>query len=199
MNDKIIMVRPQFQISLTQHQALELGRMSAIWGQIDHTLLNTVSELIALDLAAGITVMGEMTTGQLVGMLRKTRHRISSKEIRDLAKQFCEDMGSLIDARNHIMHGIWGWHLPGKSPKKARPACMYAKKPTKPLYPEKITEIANKAAEQTFIIHKIWCHVADSELPSDANPKFYFGQHKPRPPKGMQLTPVGQSRRDHPG
>ncbi len=198
MPEEPTMIKPLFQISLTAQQALDLGRLCAIWGQIDHFLMGSVSKLIAVDLAAGVTIMGDMTTGQLVGMLRKSRQRISDESIQNLATKFCDDMGSLIARRNYIMHGIWGWYMPGKSPKKARPACLFVKDPKHPVFADQITSAANHAAEQTYVINQIWCHLHDEPPPSESHPKFFFGEHEPRLPKGMRLTPVARPPKGHP-
>jgi hypothetical protein len=189
-------VAPKFKITLTAQQTLEVGRLSVIWGQIDHFLLQSVGILLTHDLACAVTLMGAQTTGPLVGLLSKARHRIKDAEIQRLAKQFCDDMAPLIEARNHITHGIWGAYLPGKDPKKAKPACLYVRKPVHPLFPEKVTEIADKAAAQTHVISKIWHHLSGLEMP-EGHPIFYFGQHTPKPPKGTQIIPVGQPGKGH--
>ena len=181
---EIIMVAPKFKISLTAQQTLEVGRLTVIWGQIDHFVLSSVSLLLAHDLAAGTALMGDMTTGPLVNLLNKSRHRIGDDEIRKLTKKFCDDMGPLITTRNHIMHGIWGFYLPGKNPKKAKPGCLFVKDPDNPVFPEKVTEVANKAAEQTHTVSRIWHHLAGESFP-EGQPKFFFGKHNPRTPKGI--------------
>lgn len=186
---EITMVAPKFKISLTAQQTLEVGRLSVIWGQIDHFVLSSVSLLLARDLDAGVKLMGDMTTGPLVNLLRKSRHRIDDEDIRKLTKKFCDDMGPLITTRNHIMHGIWGFYLPGKNPKKAKPGCLFVKDPNKPVFPETVTDTANKAAEQTHAISRIWYYLADTPFP-EGQPRHFFGPHKPRPPKGTKLTPV---------
>ena len=186
---EVTMVAPKFKISLAAQQTLEIGRLSVIWGQIDHFVLSSVSLLLAHDLDAGVKLMGEMTTGPLVNLLNKSRHRIDDEDIRKLTKKFCADMGPLITTRNHIMHGIWGFYLPGKNPKKAKPGCLFVKDPKNPVFPEKITDAANKAAEQTHAISRIWYYLAGVPFP-EGQPKHFFGQHIPRAPKGTQLTPV---------
>lgn len=75
--NEITMVAPKFKISLTARQTLEVGRLSVVWGQIDHFPLGSVSLLLTNDLSAGVTLMGDMTTGPLVNTLNKARHRIN--------------------------------------------------------------------------------------------------------------------------
>ena len=196
VKNEVTMVAPKFKISLTAEQTLELGRFSVIWGQIDHFPLNSASLLLTVDLAAGMALMGDMTTGPLVSMLKKSRHRIGNEEIRPLVKKFCDDMGPLIKTRNHIMHGIWGWYLPGKNPKKSKPGCFSAVDLHNPVFPEKVTEVANRAAEQTDIISRIWHHLSGVPFP-EGQQKFFFGQHEPKPPKGVKLIPLAQPPRGH--
>ncbi len=193
---EITMVAPKFAISLTAQQTLEVGRLTVIWGQIDHFVLSSVTLLLARDLAAGVALLGDMTTGPLVNLLNKSRHRIDDKEIRELTKKFCADMGPLITTRNHIMHGIWGFYLPGKNPKKAKPGCLFVKNPDNPVFPEKVTDVANKAAEQTHTISRIWHYLTGQPFP-EGQPKYFFGKHEPRPPKGTKLIPVAQPPKGH--
>jgi hypothetical protein len=194
--DAITMIAPQFKITLTARQTLEVGRLSVIWGQIDHFLLQSVALLLTHDIACGVALLGDMTTGPLVGHLRKARHRIDDPKFAEMAKKFCEDMGPLISTRNHIMHGLWGLYLPGKNPNKAQPGCLFVKNPDHPVFPAKVTEVANKAAEQTYVISAIWHHLNGIEPPT-GNPKFYFGKHDPRVPKGMQLIHVARPPKGH--
>lgn len=184
-------VFPKFKISLTEQQTLELGRLSVTWGQIDHLVLDSLSLLLVRDLDAATALMGGMTTGPLVNLLHKSRHRIADKKIRDITKKFCSDMGPLIKYRNHIMHGMWGFYLPGKSSAKAKPGCLHMLDPKNPVFPEKITSIANKAAKQTYAISRVWYHLAGESWP-EGQRSYYFGQHMPRVPKGTRLKPVGQ-------
>lgn len=193
---KPTIVFPKFKFSLTEKQTLELGRLSVTWGQIDHFVFSSVSMLLARDLDAGTSLMGKTTTGPLVNLLNKSRHRIADKEIRDITKKFCSDMGPLIVTRNHIMHGIWGFYLPGKNPAKSKPGCLYMINPKNPVFPEKITTTANKAAKQTYAISRVWYHLAGESFPK-GQPSYYFSQHQPRVPKGTKLKPVGQPPKDY--
>lgn len=189
MNATITMVRAQFQISLTPPETLELGRFCVIWGQIDHFLFACVTKLVAADLRAGITILGGMTTGPLVNLLNKNRKRITNKETRQIAKEFCDEMGGLLTIRNHLLHGIWGWYLPGKSVSKGKPGCLYLKDPDHPIYPPQITDAANKAARLTFKIYRVYLDIYGAPPQSpDVRPKYLFGPGELSMPKGTQLT-----------
>lgn len=187
---------PKFRFSLTADQTLNLGRLTVIWGQIDHFVLNSVALLLTRDLAAGITLLGDTTTGPLANKLSKSRHRVADLEIRKLIKNFCDDMSPLIVKRNHLMHGIWGFYLPGKDATKAKPGCFFAKNPHNPVFPEEIADLANKAAAQTHVISRIWHHIAGVEFP-EGNPSYYFGQHEPTPPEGLKLVQVAMPPQGH--
>jgi hypothetical protein len=180
---------PQYQITLTADQATELGRLTVVWGQIDHFVFNSVSLLLTPDPNAAIAMLGDLTTGPLVNLLNKSRHRIKDDNIKSMIKTFHDDMGSLIKKRNHIMHGMWGLFLPGKDAKKAKPACFYAKNPLNPIFAEDIHDLANKAAEQTHVISTVFHHIAEIS-PPEGTPKFYFGAHIPRMPKGSRLERI---------
>lgn len=183
-------VHPAYTITLTSEEALHLGRLCAIWGQIDHFLMLTTTTLIAVDLAAGMTIMEDLTTGGLLKLFRKNRVRIPDDNVRETATKFCDDMGGLIERRNHVMHGLWGMYLPGKSVSKGKRACFYLKAPLRPLYSEEIPDIADAAARQSSAIHDIYRHVNGLPEP-ESRPTYWWGQHEPRVPKGMQITRLG--------
>ena len=168
--------KPQFRISLTKDQVTELGRLSVIWGQLDHFTMMTVTKLLAVDQHSGAILMKEMTTGPLVGLLRKSLPRIKNSDTRKKATNFCADMSPLIEYRNHIMHGIWGWQVKGKNARKAKPACLYLKEPKRELRPDRITITADRAAEQTHVINSIMCSLygVPTPGPNDPYPRFFF-------------------------
>lgn len=190
------MVAPKFRITLTAAETLEVGRLSVVWGQIDHFVLCSVSMLLAKDLSAGVALLGTLTTGPLVNQLNKARVRIEDEEIQNLTKKFCEDMGPLIDKRNHLMHGIWGVHLPGKDPTKGKPACFFTKHSTKPLFPQEVTKLANDAARQTHHIVRIWHYLTGQSFP-DGQHTYFFGSHEPTTPPGMRLVQIAQPPKGH--
>ena len=191
MNATIEMVKPAFQISLTTIETLELGRLALIWGQIDQLLMLSISHLIAVDQEAGALIVKDMTTGQLVNLLRKNRKRIQGEAARNLAKDFCAEMGSLIELRNHVIHGVWGWYLPGKKPRKGKPGCFYTKNLHKPVFPSELNPAANKAANLSRKLYCIFCSIHGIKVPDDP-PKYWFGQHDPYLPKGMRSREVGR-------
>lgn len=87
----------------------QLGMFAAIWGQIDFLLSLSIAALLKTDFNAAETLMGSMTTGPRLGLFNKLiREKIEDEDIRKVSKEFSETLGSIIDGRNYIMHGMWG-------------------------------------------------------------------------------------------
>ena len=176
MVDENKKVRPQYKIALTKEETTELGRLAVIWGQLDHFTMMAVTKLLAADQHSGTILMKDMTTGSLVNLLRKSLLRIKDPDTRKKGKKFCKDMAPLIEYRNHIMHGIWGWQIKGKSARNAKPACLFVKEPNREVHPDRITITADRAAEQTHVIYSITCSLYGVSAPGPENPypRFFF-------------------------
>ena len=134
-----------------------------------------------------------MTTGPLLGLLRKSLPLIKDEKTRKIAAKFCKDMNSLIEYRNHIMHGMWGWFITDGNPENAKPSCLYMKDPKRELFPDRITTTANRAAEQSHKIYKVVKALYDlpSPDPSDPYPRYFFTKNEQvRTPEGLTLEPL---------
>ena len=85
-------------------------------------------------------------------------------------------MGPLIERRNHLSHGIWGWLVPGSDTTKAKPARLYLKNQKKEVYPDKITDTAARAATLTHKIYRVVCHLYNYPYPWPKNPhpRYFF-------------------------
>jgi hypothetical protein len=192
-------MEPIHKIPLTRSNMTALGRFAVIFGQIDHYLTHLLCHLLYLDIPAGYQAMETMTTGVKVNALRKSLPRIEDDETRRRAKEFVENIGGLIERRNHMLHGIWGWHI--RDDGTLKPGCHFAKAKG-PLYPEKLEEYANGAAKLSYEIHAIYCAVVgtDTPPPENPNPKYCFGEkavHETLQRKGIRTAPIGRFYKGH--
>lgn len=107
-----------------------LGRFSIIWAQIDVSLTTSICKLVEVDMYGGQILMEGMTTGPRLNIFRgQYKSKIKDPVYLDRSKKFCEKMNSLIEHRNHLSHGTWGFHCDNQSKVKT-PACYYAKTKT---------------------------------------------------------------------
>lgn len=201
MTSPALQTQPINKIPLIRSEMTALGRFAVIFGQIDFYLTEVLSHLLYVDTRAGYQMMENITTGRKVGTLNKNLFRIKDATAKAAAKKFTKEVGGLVERRNHMFHGMWGWHFTGG---KFKPGCNYPKNKDVTIYPEKIAVYANHAAEQSYLIHKVYCILVGMPLPSlnNPNPKFRFADEddvQSLVPKGIQIKEIGRSYKDHPG
>jgi hypothetical protein len=182
MTDEPDPILPAFRIPLSPDQLTLLGVFCAIWSQIDYFAGLTIAGLLKTPIGAAETFMENMTTGPRINMLRRLSARIEDEEHKKLAKTFCTDMSPLIEDRNHLLHGMWGWHT-AKDPKDMFAASHYAKRDGKPIAASKLLVLCNRASTQTHVIVKIQRHVYNLDHlkpdPTGEQPSFFFGADGP--------------------
>ena len=115
-----------YEIPLTFERSAELGRLSAVFAQVDHLL----NELLAYHFKIPfwmlqLTLEGA-TTGPRVNVLRKFAATIKDKAIREETENVCDAVNGLIDKRNHIVHGLWVFQIISAQ-KTVKPASMFGK------------------------------------------------------------------------
>lgn len=187
---------PQYKIPLRRSELEQLGKLAVIFGQIDHLMAGIISHLLCLDFFAGHLFMERMTSGVKLGYLKKSLERIKDDEIRKIADAFHEDMSGLVERRNHIFHGMWGWEIrDGKS----KPGCCYVtNKPQPTIYPEKLAVYVERAALQSRRIDMVYRHLMGAP-PLEAgnpNPKYFFGNDlniEALGARGIQTEEIGRS------
>jgi hypothetical protein len=155
-------IESAFQIPLYRSQLEALGRLAVIFGQIDFLMTGIISHLLYIDTMAGFTQMDDVTSGRKLGILRKNLYRVKNLEARTLLEQFDDAMGGLVERRNHVFHGIWGWHLKDG---KSRPGCYYPKKKDVTVYPEKLAEYGRLLAQQAHALQRAFCLIHEIPAP----------------------------------
>src|SRR5437763_515993 len=101
---------PHFKISLSEEELADLGRLSAAWSQVDFMLAVLIAFVTATELKSMFLFLESATTGVRLAMLRKIAKDIPHEEGKVNAKRICERLGKLIERRNHVVHGMWGYH-----------------------------------------------------------------------------------------
>ncbi len=181
MADKPDLTLPAYQIALNAEQLALLGVFCAIWSQIDYFSGLTIAGLLKTEIAAAEMFMENMTTGPRINFLRRLSSKIGDDDLKTSVKSFCKDMGALIDDRNHLLHGMWGWQT-AKEPKDMVAASFYPKRSDAPIAASELLVLCNRAAEQSHAIVKIQRAVYGIDLapaPGEKPPGFYFGGDAP--------------------
>jgi hypothetical protein len=170
-----------FRVPFDPNQASLIGLFTAIWSQIDSQIELCVAKLLDVPLSGAAILMEAMTTGPRVNLFgRLARERIADEAIKKVAKKFCADMSALIDKRNHIMHGMWGFHV-DQQKKTTIPAASYSKYRGSPILITDMPKIIADVARQTHAIAAVYRHLYKLEEPpaEGEQPAMFFGDGPP--------------------
>lgn len=143
-------VEPEFEITLSNDQLRELGRFTATWSQIDFLLTQIVTTVCNTDPMIMLNVfLDNSTTGALLNTLRKLNPYLPNAQAKTLAQEITNKLGSLLDRRNHLIHGIWGLYWDFEK-NKLKPACHYQRNAGKQIYAKEIASLADSAAKESL-------------------------------------------------
>lgn len=171
---------PAYVISLDEKQLQELGTLFAVWGQIDFQLILLIANILQITNAAAVTMLDDATSGALVGRLRKARIKITDTAYHREVTQFCERMGDLIEKRNHLSHGMWGW-IVSADKNSITPGCHYHKANDSPLVASNLSDLIRRAMAESQTVRQFLnrylpvSHQYDGSEPGT----FYIGAGKP--------------------
>jgi hypothetical protein len=145
---------PAYQIPLDATQLGQLGSIFAVWGQIDFHIVMLIALILKMEPSASVALLDSVTSGTLVGHLRKSIGKIQYDTLKIEVKEFCDRMGGLIEKRNHISHGIWGWLVNDKQ-NFITPACHYHKASEKPLKASELEDLLKRITAESRAISSI--------------------------------------------
>jgi len=101
---------PAYISPLTDKEHARLGRIVVLWGQVEHfveRLLCRVSGLSWKELEA--LQVTEKPMGAKTNFISIARKRLQDTDVEAKVQQFCDLINETKIARNHAMHGMWGW------------------------------------------------------------------------------------------
>lgn len=167
-----------YEIPLSPVQLQQLGLLAAIWSQIDHLVSLAIAHLMNVDPMKVETMLGRTMTGQRLELLRKHLDQISSDDIKRSARKFCDNMGSVIERRNHITHGIWGWYVDLET-KVGRRASYFHRYPKKPIFADDLSELVARCAIESHRIDEVLCNLMGIHRKPDQIPQYFFSEGDP--------------------
>jgi hypothetical protein len=198
---------PAFTIPLNDQQLKLLGKLTATWAQIDHSVTELIAILLDMPAFAVTTLLETATSGVLINRLRSLSAMIEDDEERKQIKEFCTRMGGLIEKRNHITHGMWGWHI--ETPQqRVRPMCHYPKAREKPIHVNELADILSRVIAESHKAKNIVMNFRPEprskqpiKVPLDRREtdRFFFTDWKDadnEPPDWLPKSPL-QPGRDH--
>jgi len=186
MDENPSVQKPAYTVTLNPDELAWFGLFNAVWSQIDFFTGMAIAGLLKTEFASATMFMDNMTTGPRINLMRRLIPRIEGDPHKILAKQFCTDMGGLIEKRNHLLHGMWGWTKPDGATEFVS-ACHYDKKNENPIFASEIPALYERAAKQTHVIVQVQAHIFKHpemvSKPGAPAPSFFFG---PGPPPGYR-------------
>ncbi len=135
---------PAYSIPLTDKQLITLGRITAIWAQVDFfvdRLLMLVLDLNAPDFDAKF---GAMMVGSKIDALDLAVTSIADTIRRDAVRLFVTAAQAVKRPRNHVAHGIWGLRHDARG--KEFPAARMRKNPGEPFRAERLRGLEKAVA-----------------------------------------------------
>jgi hypothetical protein len=145
-------LNPEYKITLSDAELIELGRFSALWSQMDLLICLALSMLTDCDLKTTLAFVGASTTGPKLNLLR--RQEIDDDETTALIKSIGNKIGTVIEDRNHIVHGVWGMHTDEDGIAKAG-SYFPRKGVDKPLYADRLSGLCETVADITRDLGKL--------------------------------------------
>ena len=178
MNDLPNPNEPEYLIPLDGEQLAELGRLMAAWSQIDFLLVLSAATITKTEIGWMLTFCENMMSGARINLLRKLTKHIPSEEAEAFARSLCSRLGKLAGQRNHLIHGIWGYHVDQQN-KTQHPACHDGQNSEAPIYAATLPDLRKRAIAETRQVGLL-LKMLNPQFGKGAPPqRFFFG---PGPP-----------------
>ena len=181
---------PAYAIPLTDKQLIALGRITAIWAQVDLMVDKLLSLVHDLNPVQFRMLVGDKMVGSKLNLLEQSLILIEDGPRHDSIEKFVKLATAVLSERNHATHGVWGWRIQGK---KEFIAARHSRTPGKPLRATKLKKLestvanVSRAAMNAF---GIWVGVVQL-LPI----KLSFGSSESPPERlGREPIPVPSGR-----
>lgn len=157
--DRVRFVQPAWYIPLWGEDFAILGRFAAIMGQFDTIAKMLFYSVSRMDERFGEIAFQNMSGGSLLALLRLAFEWLPEGDEKDSANDYVKKSFVIIDKRNHIMHGMWGYNAPkskwGKfhpeNDSSVRTAIHFFKSKEKPVFSSDLPDLCDKASEATFL------------------------------------------------
>lgn len=163
---------PEFRISLSEAELIDLGKFYAVWSQIDFLLCVLVSRILKIESGVGCAFMDTMTTGARLDLLRRHLDDINDKPATERVRKCCNSLASLVDQRNHATHGVWGTYVDPET-KYEHAAAFFGRKEFKPLYASELAELTRRATHKTRELGALIA-IIDPKYNTRPNKAFWF-------------------------
>jgi hypothetical protein len=145
---------PYYRIPYTDVGAAYVGMFVATWCQIDFFLSDCIGKMLGTDMRAVMILSESMTTGPKLNLFsRLAKETITDPDILKAYKEFHAEISPLIDKRNIIVHGMWGFWK-SEDYQETRAGAFWTKKEPE-IFVDDIPALTERVARQTHNILRI--------------------------------------------
>lgn len=189
MDDTIPKGLTAFSIPLTDKQLMTLGKITAIWAQIDHLTDHLLSHVLELDPPAFAERFGIMGSGGKLAALDLAQMDLPEGDLRTALYNFVVAANSVKEDRNHAVHGVWGFR---SAQQKDKPAARHPRANGKPLYAERLLAVERSAALAS--VRGLLAFAKTQRMTLFTPMNFYFGS--PAQPSERLRAKIARSHED---
>lgn len=172
-----------YTISLTDGELQTLGRITAIWAQIDHLTDHLLSRVLNLTPPEFGARFGKMGSGGKLAELDLAILALPEGPGRQFIHTFLVAASRVKEDRNHAVHGVWGHRMQGA---KDKPAARHPRANGKPLHSYRLKQLELDLARASVLGAAALGHWEKLALMLPMN--FYFGAPE-RPPARLREEP----------
>jgi hypothetical protein len=158
MTDDPLQYIPAFISPLTDAEHARLGRIVVLWGQVEHfveQLLCRVSGLSWKELEA--LQITERPMGAKTNFMSIARKRLGDATLEAKVQLFCELINETKVARNHAMHGMWGWRANSRN-RSVEPCARRTADPKQPMKTAQLAALEKKLCRISRIGSDLTAH-----------------------------------------
>lgn len=175
-------IAPIFHVPLSDKDLHQLGRLAAIWGQMDWLLTLSIAGTLGIAAVKCETILDKMPTAGKVARLKSLSAHMKDEENRRQSILFCKQVESVLGQRNHLTHGVWVLFSPdGLKPYK--PACYFPTNKKAMIRATELPRIADRTVEVTNLLASLFSRANGLEEATgvpDQNRRVYMGFGPPQ-------------------
>ena len=168
--------RPAFEVPLADDELVMLGRIAAVFSQIDELLTWLICSVHGIAYEQYDLFLGSRMLSTRVDALREGLDRVSDAQAVAAASAFIEEIKRIIPERNLAMHGCWGRFT--RDYENYRVGPYSRSKPNQRLFADQLPALYEKACKASRLLvtalarfgvlsepdpdaaaHIIWTHV----------------------------------------
>ena len=181
MTSKPSTPKPPFEIPLSDHEIMMMGKVAIIWGQIDEALNRLLVWALKLSPDMFDRLLGKQMIGVRVGHLKSISTTCTRPEVQERILKISKMLTDVLPKRNAAMHGCWGRFVEDPTYSKFQVGTFNHQKPKVRFFADEIPTLYQDLCRALALLEETMMYSIEFEPePIEYNQhKIYFA---PRPP-----------------